>query len=164
MSSLEDKYLVDFQSVYAAVRNYARPEMDNLRYIIKHRLQSARALGMYKNYSHLTQWDEFCHEIQSGIYYLSVQQRHDIPISVWKEMIPFLIDGLIEHISRRSAVLLSIFAAWELNEAENLSGSFWPDGISRVLISGLEKEASDRDLFCFSPWRNGGPASGWRST
>lgn len=148
MTSSEDDYFVALETVYEAVRDYARPEMDGLVRKLMYRLQRFPASGIYGNdYIFKTQWDEYCHEIQERLFGYSVD-------FAWDHTIAALIDDLIEHIPRRAAVLLSTFAAWELDEDEKLLGSFWPDGIGRVLKTGLNEVAGARNLLRFSPWKN----------
>jgi hypothetical protein len=57
---------------------------------------------------------------------------------------------------RHAAVLLSIFATWDLDEDDDLRivGSVWPDGFHRVLRPLLNEQAGNRSLHHLGSWRN----------
>jgi hypothetical protein len=66
-----------------------------------------------------------------------------------------LLDDVIDNIPRHSAVLLSIFAAWELDEEDlDLVGAYSPDGIRQVLQGQLNEAAGQWSLRHLGPWRN----------
>lgn len=151
MSSSEDEddYLGALESVYAAVRKYARPELDGLIRKAIHRLQRIPASGIYGDaYVYKTLWDEFCHEVQEGPFDLPGLFGGSTGVA-WDEIIASHVNDLIEHTPRPAAVLLSTFAVWELDEDTKLLGSFWPHGIARVLKSGLDDQAGARNLLRF---------------
>ena len=146
----EDDYLGALESVYEAVRKYARPELDGLIRKAIYRLQRIPASGIYGDaYIHKTLWDEFCHEVQKGPFDLPDPIDRSTA-TLWDEIIASHVDDLIEHTPRRAAVLLSTFAVWELDEDTNLLGFFWPAGIARVLKSGLDDQAGARSLLRFN--------------
>ncbi len=136
------------ESIYKEVRAYARIELRALARKVIHRLQRIKASAIFgDDYIYKTLWDEYCHEVQQG--------PHDMLEYAWGLTIPPFLDDVIERIPSHAAVLLSIFAAWELCEDEaRIVGSIWPDGIQRVLQSRLVEQAAKRSLDHLGPWRN----------
>ena len=134
------------ESTHQAVRTYARVEFEVLTRRVIFRLQRFRASGIFgDDYAYKTLWDEYCHEVQQG--------PHDLLQGVWEgTMSPFL-DDVIERLPSHVAVLLSIFAVWELEEHDEacIVGAVWPDGIRSVLRSEVAALAGKRSLDRFSP-------------
>jgi hypothetical protein len=137
------------ESIYKEVRTYARIEFARRTRKVIHRMQRVKASGIFgDSYIYKTLWDEYCHEVQEG--------PHDPLERAWDLTIPPFIDEVIEHLPRHVAVLLSIFAAWDLDEDDNpnIVGAFWPDGIHQVLRSLLNEQAGNRRLHHLGPYRN----------
>lgn len=138
-----------FESTHKAVRVFARIEIEALSRRVIHRLQRRHLTGIFgDDYIYKTLWDEYCHEVQEG--------PHDALESAWELTIGQIVDHVIENIPHHVAVLLSIFAAWELCDADEpeFVGSIWPDGLKRVLLGQLAEDAGARNLHRFGPWRN----------
>ena len=113
-----------------------------------HRLQRFQASGIFEDdYIYKTLWDEYCHEAQVG--------PHDLLESAWELTITPFLDDVIERIPNHSAMLLSIYAAWQLGQDEaEFVGSFWTDGIRLVLQDRLHEQAAKRSIDHLGPWRN----------
>jgi hypothetical protein len=134
--------------IFAAVRAYARREFAALIPKVIYRLQRLPATGVYgDDYAFKTLWDEYCYEIQEGPFDLPGVLS---PAGAWDHTIPAFLDDVIERIPHHQAILLSVFAAWELEvNDEKLIGSLWLDGIRQVLRSRLAEKAGERRLYRF---------------
>jgi hypothetical protein len=108
-----------------------------------YRLQRIKASGIYgDDYNYKTLWDEYCQEAQSGPV--------ELLAGAWHVTILPLLDDVVERIPRHAALLLSIAAAWELDEDDAGSiGAYWPDGIREVLRGRIREEAGQRNLYQF---------------
>jgi hypothetical protein len=107
------------------------------------------ASGIYgDDYGYKSLWDEYCHEVQEGPV--------DLLDDAWNLTLDNVMDDVIERIPHQVAVLLSIFAAWDLDEDDEVAivGSVWPEGLKRVLQTRLAERAGQRDLDHLGPWRN----------
>lgn len=138
------------QRISQAVRSYARIEIEGLTRRAIHRLQRIEASGIYGDgYAFKSLWDEWCHEKQEG--------PHDLLDSAWEQTLSPIVDELLDSIPHHAAVLLSVYAAWELGVEDDttLIGSFWPEGIRQVFRDRLDREAGGRRLDHLGPWRNG---------
>lgn len=145
----DETHSIMLENVYKEVRAYARIEFAALTRKLIHRMRRVEASGLFGDaYIYKTLWDEYCHEVLEG--------PHDFLESVWDETIPRFIDDVVGRIPHHSAVLLSIFAAWELDEDDDpgIVGAFWPDGIHRVLRPLLNEQAGKRGMHHLGPWRN----------
>ncbi len=146
----DENWFTALENTHKAVRAYARIELEGLTRRVIYRLQRIAASGIYgDDYAYKSLWDERCHEVQEG--------PHDQLDSAWTQILCPIVDDVIDSLPRHAAVLLSVFAAWELNEDNdpNMIGSFWPDGIGRVLQAQLDQQAGMRRLDHLGPWRNG---------
>ena len=144
-----DEWQRSFENTHKAVCAFARIEIDGLKRRVIHRLQRIDASGIYgDDYAYKSLWDEYCHEVQEG--------PHDQLESAWKMTIEPLLDDVVERIPRHAAVLLSIFATWELGEEDDPDcvGSVWSDGLKRLLQGRLAEQAGTRNLHRFGRWRN----------
>ena len=145
----DDAWYKILEDTHKAVRVFARIEVEGLSRKVIHSLQRQHSSGIFgDDYIYKTLWDEYCHEVQEG--------PHDALESAWELTIGQVVDDIIERIPRHVAVLLSIFAAWELCEGDEpeLVGSIWTDGLNRVLQRQLAEDAGVRNLHRFGPWRN----------
>lgn len=141
--------LLVLEDIDAAVRDFARAEFAALGRKAIHRLQRINASGIFgDDYIYKTLWDEYCHEVQEG--------PHDLLEYAWDQTLETVMDDVVERVPRHVAVLLSIFATWELDEEDdpNLVGSVWPEGLKRVLQAHLAEQAGMRNLHRLGPWRN----------
>jgi len=144
----DDWHLV-LESTHEAVRIFARIEVEALTRKVIHRLQRVHSSGIFgDDYIYKTLWDEYCHEAQNG--------PHELLENAWEMTIATVLDDVVEQVPRHSAVLLSIHAAWELDEhdAAKMLGSVWPDGIKRLVQDGLGEKAGMRKLHHLGPWRD----------
>lgn len=137
-----DQWNKVLEGTHKAVRAYAQTEFDSLTRKVIYRLQRIRASGIYgDDYGYKSLWDEYCHETQHG--------PHNSLESPWeKTLAPFLND-IIEKIPSHSAVLLTVYAAWELDEDlynSSFVGIVSPDQIRQVLNGYLAKQAGIRNL------------------
>ena len=146
----DDKWYTNLEKTHEAVRGYARIELEGLIRRVIYRLQRIDASGIYgDDYAAKSLWDEWCHEVQVG--------PHDLLDNAWAQTLCPILEDVINSVPRHAAVLLSVFAAWELDEDNDPSmiGSFWPDGIRRVLQDHLDQQARFRRLDHLGPWKNG---------
>ena len=138
------------ENTHKAVRAYARIELEGLTRRVIYRLQRIAASGIYgDDYAYKSLWDEWCHEVLEG--------SHDLLDDAWTQTLCPILDDVIDRLPRHAAVLLSVFAACELDEDNDLDliGSFWSDGVQRVLQAELDRHAGMRHLDHLGPWRNG---------
>ena len=136
-------------NTHEAVLAYARIELEGLTRRVIYRLQRINASGIYGNdYAYKSLWDEWCHEVQEGPV--------DLLDYAWTQTLCPILDDVIDRLPHHVAVLLSVFAAWELDEGNdpNFIGLFWPDGVQRVLQAELDRHAINRRLDHLGPWRN----------
>jgi hypothetical protein len=70
------------------------------------------------------------------------------PSSAWEQTLEPILSDIIKGIPHHAAVLLSIFAAWELDEDEDTEHivAVWPDGMKQLLQRELAEEAGERTL------------------
>ena len=113
-----------------------------------HQLQSISATGIYgTDYGHRTVWDEFCHEVQNGPY--------ELLEDAWQGTLDPILDGLVGGIATHEAVLLTIAAAWELEDGDPYFGTkeipVAPNLIRQMLDRALASQADERDLEQFDP-------------
>lgn len=145
----DENWQLVLENTHDAVRTFARAEFAALSRKAIHRLQRIEASGIYgDDYVYKSLWDEYCHEVQEG--------PHDLLVCAWDLTLENVMNDVIERIPRQVAVLLSIFAAWDLDEEDevDLVGSVWPEGLKRVLQIRIAQWAGQRDLDHLGPWRN----------
>jgi len=145
----EDDWMRLLESTHEAVCDFARTEFAALARKAIHRLQRIPASGIFgDDYIYKTLWDEYCHEIQEG--------SHELLECAWEQSLETVLDAVVENIPGHSAVLLSVFAAWDLDEQDDpaLIGAVWPAGIKRVLHEGISEHAGMRNLDHLGPWRD----------
>ena len=84
--------------------------------------------------------DEFCHEVQDG--------PHELLTDAWDDVLSGALTEIVHGMRRETAVLLTIYAARNLDEDEGaeLIGSVWIEGIARELREQLADEAGSRPL------------------
>ena len=148
LNSSDENWEAVLDNTYEAVCAYARTECAALVRKVIYRLQRVAATDIYgDDYIYKTLWDEYCHEVQEG--------PHDFLEDAWEQSISTWIDEVIDRIPQHQAVLLSVFAARELDEGDdpNIVGSYWPDGIRQLLEGKLAEEAGCRGLDHLGPWR-----------
>jgi hypothetical protein len=135
------------EATHKAVREYSRRELAPLSRKVIHYLQRVEASGFFGNdYGYKTLWDEYCHRIQ--------EEPHGQLERAWDYEISRTIDAVIEIIPRHVAVLLTVFAAWELDADDDpeFIGSVWPDGLRQVLRGELNEGAARRRIGHLGPW------------
>ena len=145
MSKDEDWHSV-LEGTHAAVRAFARIEIEALTRKVIHSLQRLRSSGIFgDDYLYKSLWDEYCHEVQDGPHAM-LEGASNLNID------PFL-DHVVEQVPHHVGVLLTIYAAWELDEHDdaNLVGPVWPDVIKRLVRDSLAKKAGMRSLHHLSP-------------
>ena len=145
----DENWYTTLENTHEAVLVYAQIEFEGLSRSVIHRLQRINAAGIYgDDYAYKSLWDEWCHEVQEG--------PHDLLDGAWAQTLCPILDDVIDGVPRHAAVLLSVFAAWELDEDNdpNIIGSFWANGIRRLLQDRLGQEAGRRRLDHLGPWRN----------
>ncbi len=149
----DESWYTALENTHKAVRVYARIELKGLARRVIYRLQRIDASGIYgDDYAYKSLWDERCHEVQEG--------PHDQLDDAWTEVLCPILDDVIDSLPHHVAVLLSVFAACELNQEHNpdLIGSFWSDGVQRVLQAEVDRIAINRRLDHLGPWRS------WRNS
>ena len=121
-------------------------------------LRRISASGIWgDDYAYRTLWDEVCHEVQEGPFDMPAADFLPSLSSAFDMTIRPFVDGLLEKLSREEAVLLTLYAIDDLDEAEQaeLAGSVYSDGMAAKVIELLREEAGHRDLFPFGPHRDG---------
>jgi hypothetical protein len=137
----DESWRIVLESTYEAVRAYARVEFAALTRKIIYRMRRCKASGIFgDDYAYKTLWDEYSHEVREG--------PHELLQCVWQDTIRVFIDDVIEQVPRHAAVLLSVFAASELDchDEARIVGSVWRDGLRNVLRASLASEAGSRRL------------------
>lgn len=110
----DESWRTVLESAHEAVLTYAQAEFDALTRKVIYRLQRFKASGIFSDdYAYRALWDEYCHEVQEG--------PHDLLQWAWEQTIKPFVDDVIERTPRHVAVLLSIFAAWELDDRDEPS-------------------------------------------
>ena len=140
----DSDWLKELKETHKAVRSYARIEYEALVRKVIYRLQRINASGIFdSDYRYKTLWDEYCHEVQEGP---TNQIEH-----AWENTITPFLDDVTERIPNHTAVLLSIFASWELGEDDDPEFIKFvnPDLIRTILENQLKKQAIDRKLLKF---------------
>jgi hypothetical protein len=105
------------ESTHQAVCAYARAEFEVLTRKVIYRLQRFGASGIFEQYGYKTLWDEYCHGVQQG--------PHDLLQWAWDADITPFLEDVVERVPSHVAVLLSIFAVWELEEPNEPSIVGW---------------------------------------
>lgn len=147
---MNEDWQVVLENTHEAVLAYARSEVEGLARRVIHRLQRIGATGIYgDDFAYKSLWDEWCHEVQEGPY--------DLLDSAWELTLNPILEDVINRVPRHVAVLLSVYAIWELRDDDDpmMTGSFWIDGICQVLRVQLNEVAGQRRLDHLGPWRNG---------
>lgn len=129
------------EATQAAVRKYARIEIQALTRKVIFRLQRIPASGIFGDvYAYKSLWDEYCHEMQQG--------PHEILHHAWDQTLDPIIDELIDRIPKHSAALLSQYSTLDIDEAEDsdLDEAVWPEGMRVVLSKRLSEQAGLRNL------------------
>lgn len=147
---MNDDWDTVLDATYKAVCAYGRSEVEGLARRVIHRLQRIDATGIYgDDYAYRSLWDEWCHEVSEG--------PHDQLDGAWDMTLDPILDDIISRIPHHAAVLISTYAAWELEEDNDpmLIGSLWAEGIRQVLRIQLNEVASRRRLDHLGPWRDG---------
>ena len=109
----DESWYTALQNTHKAVLVYARIELKGLARRVIYRLQRIDASGIYgDDYAYKSLWDERCHEVQEG----PVDQLD----YAWTQTLCPILDDVIDRLPHHTAVLLSVFAAWELGEDNNL--------------------------------------------
>ena len=133
------------EATQAAVRKYARTEIQALTRKVIFRLQRISASSIFGDeYAYKSLWDEYCHEVQQG--------PHDELSYAWDQTLEPIIKEIVDRVPKHSAVLLSQFYALDLDEEDNnLAGAIWPDGLRLVLHRRLSEQAGLRNLERLGP-------------
>jgi hypothetical protein len=105
-----DAWQTVLEKTHDAVREFARAELVVLTRRAVHRLKRTKASGIYgEDYRYRSLfWKEYCHEVQEGPY--------EALQSAWDDTLDTMLRELIQSTPRPTAMLLSILAAWELEE------------------------------------------------
>jgi hypothetical protein len=131
--------------VSRAVRRFARKQFASLARRVVAALQRAPASGIFgDDFQHKTLWDEYCHEVQNG--------PQDALAYAWNNTLEPILEDKARLLQHEEAVLLSIGAAWELDEDE----AHHCDCVDTALIHRNLKDvvsrlAGARDMSRFDP-------------
>ena len=139
----------EFDDLHRAVREFGRVEIEALSRRVIYRLQRITAVGIFGDgYIYKSVWDEFCHEVQEG--------PHTMLEDAWDSLVESHIADAVKRVAIESAVLLTIYAVYQLDEDEAAIplGTVWPEGIAGVVESALSKEAGNRTLEHLGPLRD----------
>lgn len=139
---------------HKAVCAYVRVEIGILARKVIYRLQRFPASGIYgDDYRYKSLWDEYCHEVQEGPDDMPGPMDTS-PADAWQQTISPFIDDVVDNVPQHSAVLLSIAAAWELDDEvhEQLVGAIDPDGIRKLVQDRIDERAGERSLQRFDPF------------
>src|SRR5262245_12814589 len=105
----DENWHLMLERTHKAIRDFARVEFEALTRKVIHRLQRIDASGIFGDeYVYKTLWNEYCHEVQEG--------PHEPLESAWDLTITAVLDDIVERAPSHTRVLLSLFAAWELDE------------------------------------------------
>lgn len=148
---IDDEWLDIYTRTHSAVMDFARLEYSSMTRKVVYAMQRCPGSGIYGgDYNYKSQWDEYCHEVQNG--------PHDGLEVAWEQTLSAHAESVLGNLTKPKAILLSIYACWELDldtdEYANLIGAVMIEEMLKVLISGVDGEASMRDLHKFGPWRN----------
>ncbi len=122
------------ERTHEAVRKFARDELDTYTRKITYRMRRFPAVGIYGGQGHKTLWDEYRYEQHNGPSDPQI-------VTAWVETLRPYLDEILESIPGATAILLSIYSVWELEDSLEICGSNWPDGIRDVLEKSLSREA-----------------------
>lgn len=128
-----------------AVRRFSATVHARLARKVVFRLQRLPASGIFgDDLWAKSVWDEYCYEAQHG--------PTDARADAWRDVLAPTIATVVDRLSHEEAVLLSIGAAWDLDEFElDLGdGVVAPDLIRSNVLSYLDRIAMDRRLDRFS--------------
>jgi len=130
---------------HRAVRRFTAAAHARLARKVVFRLQRLTASGIFgDDHHHKTVWDEYCHEVQHG--------PTDALADAWRNVIAPIIAWVVDPLPDEEAVLLSIGAAWDLDEFElDLGdGVIAPELIRSNVLRYLDRIAMDRRMDRFS--------------
>ena len=133
------------ENTHSAVCAYARVEIETLARKVIYRLQRTPASGIYgDDYAFQRLWDEYCYEVQEGPHNLPGVLS---PEDAWEELLPQFMQAVIERIPKHVAVLLSVYAAFELDDRNNQAAdASWPGGVEQVLKGRVSELAGQRGI------------------
>ena len=101
----------EFDDLHRAVREFGRVEIEALSRRVIYRLQRITASGIFGDgYIYKSVWDEFCHEVQEG--------PHTMLEDAWDSLVESHIADAVKRVAIESAVLLTIYAVYQLDEDE----------------------------------------------
>lgn len=137
MSEVDHDWIDALERTHKAVRGFAQSELGAYANKIAYRMKRFPASGIYgDDPKHRTLWDEYCYEQHHG--------PTEALASAWDRALKPYLDEILEAIAADTAVLLSIYSAWELGAPLEICGSVWPDGMSEILRQLLVQEAMGR--------------------
>jgi hypothetical protein len=138
MSETDQDWTKALERTHEAVRNFARAEFRRHARKITYRMRRFPASGIYgDDLRHKTLWDEYCYERLHG--------PTDGLERAWDDALRPYLDEVVESIPAEAAILLSIYAAWDLDGAPEDYGSTWPEGIKHTLVNVLIDEARSNE-------------------
>ena len=147
MSDTDEDWNNALERTHEAVRRFARNEFDALARKIIYRMRRFPASGIYGgDVNHRTLWDEYRYEQHNG-------PSEPLVVTAWDETLRPYFDEIVKSIPAATAILLSIYSVWELEDSLEICGSAWPDGIRDVLEKSLIHEAmsNEKTIFEESP-------------
>lgn len=122
-------------------------------------LRRTPASGIWgDDYAYRTLWDEVCHEVQEGPFDMPATDLSSWSISsAFDLMIRPYVDTLLEKLLREEAVLLTLYAIDDLDNAEKaeLAGYINSEAMESEVMALIREEAGHGDLFPSGPHRNG---------
>ena len=134
MTDPNEDWIAALECTHQAVRAFARSQFDACARKIVYRLRRIPTSGIYgDDLRHRTLWDEFCYERQQG--------PTDALQNAWQQAIEPHLESVIEALPTETAVLLSIYSCWNLEEDLSMCGSVWADGMKEVLNKTLIEHA-----------------------
>lgn len=138
MSRPGDVWTETLEAIRKAALDYGRVEFEALARRVAHRMRRIPATGIYSgDHGHKTLWDEYRYEVEHGPTAL-LEDAWSLTLT------PFLSDA-IDRVPDHAAMLLSVYAAWELDRDEDPAhaGVICREDMRDVLKRALDRQ-SDR--------------------
>ncbi len=133
------------ERTFREVRAWAWSSNQKLARQVVHALQRMPSTATFEEYSHRSQWDEYCHEMQEGpsglVHY------------AFETMIEAHIEYVLSRLNEHDSKLLTAAAIDEFDEYRDLTHRLAPrpDLMARAVKEELDRLAMHRDLTRFLP-------------